>query len=151
MKSPTLTSLSPDAGSRKKRIRLARGLGSGKGWTSGRGNKWQNARSGAKRYPTFEWGQTPLFRRIPKKRGFTARNPKIYTILNLTDLAKLAESGTTTFDENFFVEQGIAKKDASIKILWDGTLDVALTISVHAFSASAKEKIEKAGGTITAL
>lgn len=144
-----INSLKPNPGSTKRRIRLARGLGSGKGGTSGRGNKGQNARSGAKRYPTFEWGQTPLFRRIPKKRGFTAYKQLQYLPVNLSSLAKLAQEGITEIDASILLEKKIIrKKDAKIKILSSGTLDTALTVTADAFSVWAKEKIEKAGGTV---
>jgi large subunit ribosomal protein L15 len=145
----TLNTLAPHPWSTQKRLRIARGLGSWKGGTSGRGNKGQNARSGAKRYPTFEWGQTPLFRRIPKKRGFTAHNPKQYTILNLNDLSTLASAGSLVLDRAFFLEKKVIRNERDlIKILANGELWVAVTVTANAFSAWAKAKIEKAGGTI---
>ncbi len=142
-----LTSLSPVPGSQKKRVRRARGRASGLGGTAGRGMNGQNSRTGRKRYATFEWGQTPLFRRIPKLRGFTAFEPKEYISINLYTLEKLGALGVTTIDYAVLYERRIIReKGKLLKILGAGKLTHALTILADSYSASAKATIEKAGG-----
>lgn len=87
-----LSSIKPTPGSQTRKTRVARGVSSGLGGTSGRGMNGQNSRTGRKRYSTFEGGQTPLFRRTPKRRGFTAYAPKEYVTVNLSDLQRLADA-----------------------------------------------------------
>lgn len=136
-------------GARHKRKRIGRGTGSGTGKTAGRGMKGQNSRSGGGVRPGFEGGQTPLFQRLPK-RGFTNYTRKEYTIINLDVLNRFDEG--TKITPELLVEQKIAKQvKAGIKILGNGTLDKKLDVVAHKFSASAKEAIEKAGGSITEL
>ncbi len=141
-----LDELRPALGSRTSRKRLGRGIGSGLGKTSGRGHKGQWARSGGGVRPGFEGGQTPLFRRLPK-RGFS-NYPfrKEWSIVNLAQLDTLAPGTEVTPD--LLSELGIVKqvKDG-VKILGNGDLSVALNVKAHAFSGSAKEKIVAAGGT----
>ncbi|GIM46137.1 50S ribosomal protein L15 [Collibacillus ludicampi] len=140
-----LHELKPAEGSRHTRKRVGRGIGSGLGKTSGRGHKGQNARSGGGVRPGFEGGQTPLFRRLPK-RGFTnAPFKKEIVSVNLDKLNKF-EAGTVVTPE-LLVEKKIIKniKDG-VKILGQGELTVALTVKANGFSASAKEKIEAVGG-----
>ncbi|MEK3798972.1 50S ribosomal protein L15 [Peribacillus sp. FSL H8-0477] len=132
-------------GSRKDPKRKGRGIGSGNGKTAGRGTKGQNSRSGGGVRLGFEGGQTPLFRRLPK-RGFSNVNRKDYAIVNL-DLLNRFEDGTV-ITPALLIETGIVKNEKSgIKILAKGTVEKKLTIQAHKFSATAKEAIEAAGGT----
>jgi large subunit ribosomal protein L15 len=140
-----ISDLAPAPGSRKKRKRVGRGPGSGHGKTSCKGHKGQKSRSGGGTKPGFEGGQMPLQRRLPK-RGFTNIFQKQYTIVNLSTLNKLEES---TITPEFLVKKGIVKKiQDGIKILGNGDISKPITVHAHAFSASAKEKIEKAQGTV---
>jgi large subunit ribosomal protein L15 len=143
-----LHDLKPSPGSRRKRKRVGRGPGSGKGKTSGRGHKGQKARSGGTVPAGFEGGQMPLQRRIPK-RGFTPLNRVDYQVVNVGAL------GTVEGDEvtpETLVRHGlIGSAKAPLKILGDGDVERALTVRAHAFSGSAREKIEGAGGTVTVI
>ncbi|OLN23089.1 50S ribosomal protein L15 [Domibacillus antri] len=139
-----LHELKPAEGSRKERNRVGRGTGSGNGKTSGKGHKGQNARSGGGVRPGFEGGQTPLFRRLPK-RGFTNINRKEYAVVNVDTLNRF-EEGTEVTPE-LLIENGIVKSEkAGIKILANGNVEKKLTVKAHKFSAAAKEAIEAAGG-----
>ncbi|WP_153125730.1 50S ribosomal protein L15 [Peribacillus tepidiphilus] len=139
-----LHELKPAEGSRKERKRVGRGIGSGNGKTAGKGHKGQNARSGGGVRPGFEGGQTPLFRRLPK-RGFTNVNRKEYAVVNLETLNRF-EDGTEVTPA-LLVETGVVKKEkAGIKILANGKLEKKLTVKAHKFSSAAKEAIEAAGG-----
>ncbi|GIW49746.1 MAG: 50S ribosomal protein L15 [Anoxybacillus sp.] len=140
-----LHELQPAPGSRKERNRVGRGIGSGNGKTSGRGHKGQNARSGGGVRIGFEGGQTPLFRRLPK-RGFTNIHRKEYAIVNLEALNRF-EDGTEVTPELLLETGVVSKLKAGIKVLGDGELTKKLTVKAHKFSASAKEAIEAAGGT----
>lgn len=136
--------LSPAAGSNKEVKRIGRGHGSGWGKTAGKGHKGQNARSGGGVRPGFEGGQMPLARRIPK-RGFNNIFAEKMTVINVSDLAKFKEG--TVVDTELLKAAGIIKKaDNGVKVLGKGELNVNLTVKAAAFSATAKEKIEKAGG-----
>ncbi len=139
-----LHELQPAPGSRKKRKRVGRGIGSGHGKTSGRGQKGQKARSGGGVRPGFEGGQNPLIRRIPK-RGFTNPHRKEYAIVKVEDLNRFSQGTTVTPD--LLKESGLIKqiKDG-VKILGNGDLNVSLTVKVHKFTRTAVEKIEAAGG-----
>ena len=139
-----LNELRPNAGSKQSRTRVGRGTGSGLGKTSGRGHKGQKARSGGGVRLGFEGGQMRLYRRLPK-RGFTNIWGTTYTIVNVDDLNKF-EAGTVV-DEALSKEAGIVKqvKDG-IKVLGEGTVNVALTVKADKFSKTAVEKIEAAGG-----
>jgi large subunit ribosomal protein L15 len=142
-----IDTLQPAEGSRKQAKRLGRGIGSGLGKTSGKGHKGQWARSGGGVRPGFEGGQMPLIRRIPKK-GFNNHFKKVYAIVNIEVLNTL--EANTVVDYDFLYEQGLIKevKNAQgLKVLGNGELNVALTVKAAKFSASAKEAIEKAGGT----
>ncbi len=143
-----LSNISPTPGSQTRPRRVARGVSSGLGGTSGRGMNGQNSRTGkGKRYPTFEGGQTRLFMRTPKRRGFTAFAPKEYVTVNLTQIEKLANEGITTVDYAVLYERRmIREKGKLLKVLGSGTLTKAVTVMADAYSASAKEMIEKAGG-----
>lgn len=144
-----LGSLKYAPGSIRKRKRIGRGQGSGSGGTAGRGHKGQKSRAGAKKRPWFEGGQMPLQRRLPK-RGFTNIFKKEFQVVNIKDLDRLKGSKGVT--PQVLYESGlISKKNVPVKILGDGDLKKTLDISAHAFSASAKDKIEKAGGKVTVL
>ena len=136
-------------GARKNRKRLGRGQGSGTGKTAGKGHKGQNARSGGGVAIGFEGGQTPIYKRIPK-RGFTNMNRKEYAVVNLETLNRF-EDGTHVTPE-LLKETGVVKKMLDgVKILGNGSLDKKLTVSCHKISQSAKEAIEKAGGTVEVI
>jgi len=133
-------------GSRKDRKRIGRGHGSGQGKTAGKGHKGQNARSGGGVRLGFEGGQTPLFRRLPK-RGFTNFTRKEFAIVNLDQLNQF-EEGTAVTPE-LLVETGVVKKlHSGVKILAQGTLEKKLTVKAAKFSKAATEQIEALGGSI---
>lgn len=139
-----LHELKPAEGSRKERKRLGRGIGSGQGKTAGKGHKGQNARSGGGVRLGFEGGQTPLFRRLPK-RGFTNINRKEYAVVNLDSL-NIFEDGTEVTPV-LLIETGLVKKElAGVKILAKGSLEKKLTVKAHKFSSAAEEAIKAAGG-----
>ncbi|MBM7694376.1 large subunit ribosomal protein L15 [Peribacillus deserti] len=139
-----LHELKPAEGSRKERNRVGRGIGSGNGKTAGKGHKGQNARSGGGVRLGFEGGQTPLFRRLPK-RGFTNVNRKDYAVVNLETLNRF-EDGTEVTPE-LLIETGVVSNEkAGIKILAKGNVEKKLTVKAHKFSSAAKEAIEAAGG-----
>jgi large subunit ribosomal protein L15 len=140
-----LHELKPAEGSRKERKRLGRGIGSGQGKTAGKGHKGQNARSGGGVRLGFEGGQTPLFRRLPK-RGFTNVSRKEYAVVNLDALNRF-EDGTEVTPE-LLIETGVVSNEkAGIKILAKGNVEKKLTVKANKFSSAAKEAIEAAGGT----
>jgi large subunit ribosomal protein L15 len=138
-----LSDLSPKQGSNKKKKRVGRGIGSGHGKTSCKGHKGQKARTGGGTRVGFEGGQMPLYRRLPKI-GFTNIFRKDYAVVNLKDLDKLSESVVTP---EIILEKGLIKDTkGGIKILGEGEIKKPITVKAHAFSASAKDKIIKAGG-----
>lgn len=140
-----LSELKSVPGARHSKKRIGRGIGSGLGKTSGKGHKGQNARSGGGVRPGFEGGQLPLFQRIPK-RGFNNISRKEYAIVNISDLEK--NSSIDTFDLVEFVKLGLVKKiHDGIKILGNGSLTRKITVKANKFSKSAKDAIEKAGGS----
>lgn len=142
-----LNELKPVAGARHYKKRVGRGTGSGMGKTSTRGHKGQNARSGGGVRPAFEGGQTPLFKRLPK-RGFTNINRKLFAVVNLGDINERFEAGSVV-DVNTLKAAGLVKKEyEGVKILGNGELTKALTFKACKFSKSATEKITAAGGTI---
>lgn len=144
-----LHELKPAEGSRKTRNRVGRGTGSGNGKTAGKGHKGQNARSGGGVRPGFEGGQTPLFQRLPK-RGFTNINRKDFAIVNLSTLNRFEEGTEVTPD--LLLETGVVSNVKSgVKILGNGQLEKKLTVKANKFSASAKEAIESAGGTVEVI
>jgi large subunit ribosomal protein L15 len=131
---------------KKKRKRLGRGEASGVGKTSGKGHKGQKSRSGAKIAPGFEGGQMPLQRRLPKK-GFTNAPFKVrYNVVNIKDLSRF-EAGTVITPE-MLREHGMVKRRGPVKLLSDGELGAAYTVRLDRVSASARSKIEAAGGTV---
>ena len=145
-----LNELKPVEGAKHAKKRVGRGIGSGIGKTSGRGQKGQNARSGGGVRPGYEGGQTPLFKRLPK-RGFTNIHAHEYAIVNLGDINALFEAGSVV-DLEALKKVGLVKKEyEGVKILGNGELDKALTVKAVKFSKSAVEKISKAGGTVEVL
>lgn len=144
-----LHELQPSPGSRKERNRVGRGQGSGNGKTAGRGHKGQKARSGGGVRLGFEGGQTPLFRRLPK-RGFQNINRKEYAVVNLSTLNRFEDGQEVT--AAVLVEYGIIKNELDgIKVLANGQLERKLTVKAHKFSQAAKEAIEAAGGTVEVI
>jgi len=137
----------PEGANRKKRI-VGRGQGSGLGTTAGRGNKGQQSRSGGKTYPGFEGGQMPLYRRLPH-RGFS-NYPfrKEWQIVNIEDLATKFQVGETVDAVSLLLKGLVKKPEQLIKVLGNGTISIALNVSVDAVSAGAKIKIEAAGGKV---
>ena len=146
----SLNNVKPTIGSRKTSKRLGRWNGSGKWTTAGRWMNGQNSRSGGWVAPWFEWGQTPLFRRMPKLKGFSnSKFKKEYNIVNLSDLELLASKGITEITKEVLLEKGVIRKKALwVKLLWNGELKSKLTVVVDKASASAKEAVEKAWGKI---
>jgi large subunit ribosomal protein L15 len=143
-----LHDLKPAAGAHRRPDRVGRGTGSGRGKTSGRGQKGQNARSQGFRVG-FEGGQMPLSQRLPKLPGFKNRFKKIYELVNVSKLSRFQDGSKV--DAAALQESGLVKGDEKIKILGAGRLKRRLTVEAHAFSNSAREAIEKAGGTVTVL
>ena len=139
-----LDELKPAEGSRFERKRIGRGIGSGTGKTSGKGHKGQNARSGGGVRPGFEGGQMPLYRRLPK-RGFTNIFAKEYVAVNVSELERF-DNGTEVSAELLKDAGVISKIKDGVKILGRGEITKKLTVKAAKFSASAQEKIEKAGG-----
>ena len=136
-------------GARHSRKRVGRGTGSGHGKTSCRGHKGQNSRSGGGVRPGFEGGQTPLFKRLPK-RGFTNVNHKEYAVVNVEDL-NVFENGTVVTIENL-QEKGLVKKVYDgVKVLGNGKLEKNLTVKANKFSKTAEAAITSAGGTIEVI
>lgn len=149
-----LSNLKPAKGSTKNRKRVGRGEGSGHGDTATRGHKGQKSRSGGKIPTWFEGGQMPLQRRVPKF-GFKNRNRVAYDPINIGRLAALVEEGRleagATVSPDTLRALGIGGKNGRYKILGGGDFDVKLDVHAHAFSATAKEKIEAAGGSATVV
>lgn len=143
-----LHDLRPNPGKNKERKRVGRGISAGQGKTAGRGTKGQNARSGGGKGIYFEGGQLPLARRLPYKRGFTNINKVYYNPVNLRDLAEIDFEGVEVNPETLAIVGLVRKPTDPVVILGDGELDQALTIKAHRFSASAREKIEAAGGSV---
>jgi|SRR5689334_1373161 len=141
----TLATLHPPAGSRIRKVRVGRGIGSKLGKTSGSGNKGQKSRRGYSRRRGFEGGQMPLHRRIPK-RGFHNLFGVAYSVVNLEEL-NVFPAGETVTPDLLRAHGFVRRATDPIKVLGDGELKNKLAIHAHAFSASAKEKIAKAGGT----
>ncbi|WP_147716688.1 50S ribosomal protein L15 [Bacillus cereus] len=144
-----LHELKPAEGSRKVRNRVGRGIGSGNGKTAGKGHKGQNARSGGGVRLGFEGGQTPLFRRLPK-RGFTNINRKEFAIVNLSTLNRF-EDGTEVTPELLLETGVISKLNDGVNVLASGAVEKKLTVKAHKFSSSAKEAIEAAGGSVEVI
>src|SRR6185503_864483 len=148
--SQILAHLTPSPGSVKVAKRLGRGVGSGLGKTCGKGTKGQKKRHGGNFGKLhFQGGQTPIQRRLPK-RGFNVPFPQVVVAINLADLERF-EAGATVNEAALRDARLVQGRDVKIKILGDGELSKKLTVEAHAFSASASEKIEKAGGKAVVL
>jgi large subunit ribosomal protein L15 len=136
----------PKQGSKKRRRRVGRGISAGQGASCGFGMRGQKSRSGRGTRPGFEGGQLPLYRRIPKLKHFPLVNQKVYTIINVEDLADLPAGTEVTLDS--LLEAGIlTTAKAPLKVLGNGEIPVPLTVKAAALLKSAKAKIEQAGGT----
>lgn len=136
----------PQKGSKKRPRRLGRGVSAGQGASAGKGMRGQKSRSGGSTRPGFEGGQMPLYRRLPKLKHFTVINRKQYTTINVRSLASLPANAEVTLDS--LLEAGIlTASKGELKILGDGELNVALKVRAAAFTASARSKIEAAGGS----
>jgi large subunit ribosomal protein L15 len=149
-----LNELSPAPGSTKARKRVGRGTGSGHGKTSGRGHKGAGARSGSKKNSAYEGGQMPLQRRVPRLKGMARgphkpARPKVYAPVNVGELAEL--EGDAIGVEEMKAAGFLRKKEALVKILGVGEISRAVTVRAHAFSGTAREKIEAAGGSVETL
>jgi large subunit ribosomal protein L15 len=149
-----LNELSPVPGSKKSRKRLGRGKGSGYGKTAGRGHKGAKARSGSKAHVAYEGGQMPLQRRLPRLKGVargphTPARPTVFAPVNVGELERV--SGDEIGIEELRKAGLVGKKEVPIKILGDGEIGRAVTVQAHAFSRTAKEKIEAAGGGVEVL
>jgi large subunit ribosomal protein L15 len=140
----SLSNLSPAKGSRKKKVRVGRGMGSKLGKTAGSGHKGQKSRRGYSRRRGFEGGQMPLHRRIPK-RGFHNPFGVEFSVVNLEEL-NVFPAGETVTPELLRAHGFVRRATGKIKVLGDGELKNKITVHAHAFSASAKEKITKSGG-----
>jgi len=162
-----LHDLRPADGSRKARTRVGRGIAAGKGKTAGRGTKGQKARAGGSIPPWFEGGQTPLHMRIPKLRGFKNRFKIVYEVVNVGAIGALAErgafelgtptrkgakAGPMTINQDILRAVGLVRTlNKPLKILGNGELSVALFVVADAFTATARSKIEAAGGSVNVL
>jgi large subunit ribosomal protein L15 len=149
-----LNELSPVPGSTKARKRVGRGTGSGHGKTSGSGHKGAGARSGSKKNSAYEGGQMPLQRRLPRLKGMARgphkpARPKVYAPVNVGELAEL--EGDAIGVEEMKAAGLLRKKEALVKILGVGEISRAVTVRAHAFSGTAREKIEAAGGSVETL
>ena len=145
-----LHDLAPPPGAHRMRRRIGRGLGSGRGTTAGKGTKGQKARAGGGVSPHFEGGQLPLVKKLPYRRGFNNPNRVEYRAVNLQQLQAFAAGSSV--DVAALIGAGLLKNERErVKILGTGELDRALTITAHRFSATARQKIEAAGGACHAL
>ena len=144
-----LSNLKPPRGSRHRKVRVGRGIGSKLGKTAGAGNKGQKSRKGFSRRPGFEGGQMPLRRRIPK-RGFHNPFSKEYAVVNV-ELLNTFVAGETVTPEMMLARGLVRREHTPVKILGDGELKTALTVRAHKFSKSAGEKITRAGGKVEIL
>jgi large subunit ribosomal protein L15 len=146
MTSYSLSTLKPQAGSRRRKLRKGRGIAAGQGASCGFGMRGQNSRSGRSTRPGFEGGQMPLYRRIPKLKHFPLVNPAEFTVINVGKLADLKAGSTVSIDT--LVGEGIVTSPKHpLKVLGHGDLAVKLTVRAAAFTAGARAKIEAAGGT----
>jgi len=142
-----LNSLQPNPGARRRKTRKGRGIAAGQGASCGFGMRGQKSRSGRPTRPGFEGGQMPLYRRVPKLKHFPLVNPKEFTVINVGKLADLAAGSTVDLDA--LVKAGVVTSPKHpLKVLGNGDLKVKLTVQAAAFSATAREKIEAAGGSV---
>ena len=146
-----LHDLRPAEGSTKKRKRVGRGTGSGKGKTSGRGTKGQKSRTGGGVRPVFEGGQLPLVKRLPKMRGFNNRFKVYYVAVNLDELDRRFEANTEVTSAALCGAGLLGRESDPIVVLGRGEVTKVLHLKVHRISAGAKEKVEAAGGSVELL
>jgi len=146
----SLQNLQPQPGARRAKRRKGRGIAAGQGASCGFGMRGQKSRSGRPTRPGFEGGQMPLYRRVPKLKHFPLVNPKLYTVLNVARLAELP-SGSVVNIDSLEAAGIITSPKHPLKILGQGELNVKLTIQAAAFSGTAREKIEAAGGNCEVL
>jgi len=138
--------LKPQAGAKRRKRRIGRGISAGQGASGGFGMRGQKSRSGRPTRPGFEGGQMPLYKRVPKLKHFEIVNPKHFTIVNLDSLSQLPANTVVTLE--FLMAQGIVtQNDGDLRILGRGEIAVPLTVHAHSFSSGARAKIESAGGT----
>ncbi|NJN75332.1 MAG: 50S ribosomal protein L15 [Synechococcaceae cyanobacterium RL_1_2] len=145
-----LNDAAPKAGSKRRRRRVGRGIAAGQGASCGFGMRGQKSRSGTGTKPGFEGGQMPLYRRVPKLKYFTVINPKVYTIVNVSKLNDLDANSEVTL-ESLMTVGIVTTNDGPLKILGDGELSTSLNVKAAAFTKSAQQKIEAAGGSCTVL
>jgi large subunit ribosomal protein L15 len=142
---PTLQTLKANVGARRRKTRKGRGIAAGQGASCGFGMRGQKSRSGRPTRPGFEGGQMPLYRRVPKLKHFPLVNPRTFTIVNVGALADCKAGSVVSLDS--LVKDGVLTTARDpLKVLGDGDLRVKLTVQAAAFSASARSKIEAAGG-----
>jgi large subunit ribosomal protein L15 len=140
----------PKPGSKRRKRRVGRGIAAGQGASCGFGMRGQKSRSGTGTKPGFEGGQMPLYRRVPKLKHFTVINPRHYTTINVSQLSSLPANTEVTLA--LLLARGIVTSDyGPLKILGDGELSTPLNVKAAAFTASAKQKIEAAGGSYEAI
>jgi large subunit ribosomal protein L15 len=146
----TLQTLKANPGARRRKTRKGRGIAAGQGASCGFGMRGQKSRSGRPTRPGFEGGQMPLYRRVPKLKHFPLVNPKQFTIINVGRLGACEEGSTVSLDT--LVKEGLLTSERHpLKVLGNGELKVTLTVQAAAFTASAREKIEAAGGSCEIL
>ncbi|NJN60254.1 MAG: 50S ribosomal protein L15 [Coleofasciculaceae cyanobacterium RL_1_1] len=141
-----LDDITPKSGSTRRKRRLGRGISAGQGASCGKGMRGQKSRSGSGTRPGFEGGQMPLYRRVPKLKHFTVINPKNFTVVNVAKLGSLSAGSDVTL-ESLMSAGIVTTNDGPLKILGDGELSISLTVKAAAFTTSARQKIEAAGGT----
>ena len=142
----TLNSLKPNNGSRKKKLRKGRGIAAGQGASCGFGMRGQKSRAGRSTRPGFEGGQMPLYRRVPKLKHFEIINQKSFSIINLSKLNEFNDNDLVNVDS--LVKKGLLfKPKYPLKVLGNGEIKVKLKVEAHAFTKTAKEKIESLGGS----
>ncbi len=141
-----LTDVQPQPGSNRRRRRICRGIAAGQGASGGFGMRGQKSRSGRPTRPGFEGGQTPLYRRLPKLKGFQVYGRKAFTLVNVEDLAELKAKSEVTL-ESLMAAGIITQNDGPLKVLGNGELTVKLTVKAAGFTEGARSKIEAAGGT----
>ena len=145
-----LNDVKPQKGSKKRRRRVGRGISAGQGASAGLGMRGQKSRSGSSTRPGFEGGQQPLYRRIPKLKGFPVVNRKVYTTINVEKLASLAPNTEVSL-ESLQTAGILTGTKGPLKILGNGEINVALQVKAAAFTGSARSKIEAAGGSCEVL
>lgn len=145
----SLNNFSPSPGSSTRKRRVGRGIGSGMGKTATRGTKGQKARRQI--HPNFEGGQSPIFKRLPVKKGFRNVNHKEFAVVNLDDLENLFKAGDTVNPEALYKIGIVRPATDGVKVLAFGELKKKLTVHAHRFSKTAQAAIEKAGGTVEVL